>query len=73
MSDSKTAPNIVASRDRIAETVNEFCAAIGFGRTFFYKEVHRGRIKILKAGRKTLIPIAEREAYLRRLAEEVGR
>ena len=42
MSDSKTAPNIVASRDRIAETVNEFCAAIGFGRTFFYKEVHRG-------------------------------
>lgn len=64
---------IVAGIDRIAETVNEFCAAVRIGRTLFYKEVHRGRIKILKAGRKTLVPIAEREAYLRRLAEKAGR
>lgn len=61
----------VDKSERIAETVDEFCAAIGIGRTLFYKEVHRGRIKILKAGRKTLIPIAEREAYLQRLGEVV--
>lgn len=57
--------------DRIAETVNEFCSALGIGRTFFYQEVRRGRIKILKAGRKTLVPIAERSAYLQRLGEVV--
>ena len=59
-----------AGTDRIAETVNEFCAAVGIGRTLFYKEVQRGRIRILKAGRKTLVPVTERAAYLRRLAEE---
>lgn len=53
--------------DRVAETVNEFCSALGIGRTLFYQEVQRGRIKILKAGRKTLVPITEREAYLKRL------
>jgi len=59
-----------AGTDRIAESVNEFCAAVGIGRTLFYKEVCRGRIRILKAGRKTLVPITERETYLLRLAEE---
>ncbi len=57
-----------------AETVNEFCAAVRIGRSLFYKEVKRGRIKILKAGsRKTLVPISEREAYLQRLAEGASR
>lgn len=55
--------------ERIAETVNQFCSALGIGRTLFYQEVRRGRIKILKAGRKTLVPVAEREAYLQRLGE----
>ncbi|SBW04940.1 DNA binding domain protein, excisionase family (fragment) [uncultured Alphaproteobacteria bacterium] len=60
--------------DRVAETVNEFCAALGIGRSLFYKEVGKGRIKILKAGsRKTLVPISEREAYLQRLTEEAAR
>lgn len=58
--------------DRMALTVNEFCGALRIGRSLFYEEVKRGRIKILKAGRKTLIPITECEAYLRRLAEEAG-
>lgn len=51
--------------DRIAGSVNEFCSAVGIGRTLFYREVRQGRIRILKAGRKTLVPVAEREAYLR--------
>lgn len=56
-----------ANVNRVAETVNEFCSAVGIGRTLFYKEVQRGRIKILKAGRKTLVPMTERQAYLDRL------
>ncbi len=59
--------------DRKAMTVNEFCGALRIGRSLFYEEVKRGRIKILKAGRKTLIPITECETYLVRLAEEAGR
>lgn len=55
--------------DRIAGTVSEFCSAMGIGRTLFYEEVRRGRIKILKAGRRTLVPIAEQKAYLQRLEE----
>lgn len=66
-------PYSEARIDRVAETVNDFCAAMKIGRTFFYKEVKRGRIKILKAGRKTLVPIAQRQAYLQLLTEEAGR
>lgn len=73
MIDSKNTPNSVAEIDRKAVTVNEFCDAVRIGRSLFYDEVKRGRINILKAGRKTLVPIAECEAYLMRLAEEAGR
>ena len=59
--------------DRKAVTVKEFCDALRIGRSLFYGEVKRGRIKILKAGRKTLVPIVECEAYLLRLEEEAGR
>ena len=58
--------------DKAAERVTEFCSALGIGRTFFYKNVSEGRIKILKAGRRTLVPVTEREAFLRRLASEQG-
>ena len=64
--------NLTTKTAPVAETVNEFCAAFRIGRSLFYKEVGRGRIKILKVGRKTLVPISEREAYLQLLAE-VGR
>lgn len=60
----------IAPVDRVADTVNEFCEALRIGRTFFYSEVKAGKIKIRKAGRKTLVPRSEREAYLIRLAGE---
>jgi excisionase family DNA binding protein len=59
-----------ATQDRAADTVNEFCDALRIGRTLFYGEVKAKRIKILKAGRRTLVPRSEREAWLRRLAGE---
>ena len=55
--------------DRIAETVDQFCLATGIGRSTFYKQVKRGNISILKCGRKTLVPLAERAAFLKRLGE----
>lgn len=39
----------------------EFCKATGIGKTKFYEEVALGRIRIIKAGRVTLIT---REAAL---------
>lgn len=60
----------VPGTERVADTVNEFCDALRIGRTLFYSEVNAGRIKVVKAGRKTLVPRTEREAWLRRLAGE---
>ena len=50
-------------------TVAEFCQSLSIGKTHFYEEVKAGRINILKSGRKTLVPVSEREAYLQRLAQ----
>jgi excisionase family DNA binding protein len=55
--------------DRAAYTVDEFCAAHGIGRTTFYAELKAGRIKVLKCGRKTLVPKTESDAWLGRLPE----
>ena len=38
-----------------AYTLDEFCRRHGVGRTFAYKEIAAGRLKIRKAGRRTLV------------------
>lgn len=55
--------------DCAAYTVNEFCAAHGIGRTTFYAELKAGRIRVVKCGRKTLVPKTENDAWLGRWAE----
>lgn len=65
--------NILKYTERTAESVNEFCAAIGISRTLFYAHRKRKLINTVHAGRRTLVPITEREAYLLRLAEENGK
>jgi hypothetical protein len=49
--------------DRVNWRVNDFCRAHGIGRTFFYEQVKRGEIKIIKAGKRTLIPDSEAKAW----------
>lgn len=44
---------------RINWRVDDFCAAHGVGRSFVYEEIRRGALKIVKAGRRTLIPADE--------------
>jgi excisionase family DNA binding protein len=58
--------------ERTAYTVNEFCSAAAIGRTTFYSEVAAGRIRILKCGRRTLVPATESQAWLSRLAGEAA-
>jgi excisionase family DNA binding protein len=55
---------------RASLTVDEFCQSHRIGRTTFYAEVKAGRIKILKCGRRTLVPATEKDAWLGRLAGE---
>lgn len=57
--------------DVTALTVVEFCRSLKIGKTHFYAEVKAGRIHIRKSGRKTLVPVGEREAYLARLPSRI--
>ena len=49
--------------DRLNFRVNDFCRAAGIGRTLFYDEVKRGELKIIKVGKRTLIPDSEAKAW----------
>lgn len=55
---------------RYALSVTEFCAACSIGRSTFYEEVKAGRIRILKAGKRTLIASTEAHRWLDSLAAE---
>jgi excisionase family DNA binding protein len=37
---------------------------LSLGRTKFYEEVHAGRITVIKAGKKTLVPHTSLQAYV---------
>jgi excisionase family DNA binding protein len=49
--------------NRVNLSVREFCTLYGIGRTLFYEEVGRGHIRLVKVGRRTLIPVAEAERW----------
>ena len=57
------------STEKIAYTVNEALAAVGIGRTHFYKLASEGKIDLRKLGGRT---VATAES-LRRLVEEAPR
>jgi excisionase family DNA binding protein len=44
--------------------VPEACRLLALGRSKFYEEVGAGRITIVKAGKKSLVPHASLEAYV---------
>lgn len=49
---------------KVALSVSEFCAATSISRAKFYEEVAAKRIRILKSGRRTLIPVSAMNAWL---------
>ena len=54
--------------DRVNWRINDFCKAHGIGRTLFYSEVKRGEIKLIKIGKRTLVPDSEAKAWQERKA-----
>ena len=56
-------PNIVNWR------VDDFCNAHGISRSLFYEEVKRGEIRLIKVGRRALVPDSEAKAWQRRKSD----
>lgn len=56
-------PSVIDS-GKIAYSIASFCAACSVGRTFVYSEIAAGRLRALKAGRRTLIDAAEARRWL---------
>ncbi len=50
-----------------ALSINDFCERYDVGRTYAYQELAAGRLHAHKAGRRTIIPVAEAERWLRSL------
>lgn len=48
-------------------STRDACKFIGAGKTWLYAAAARGEIERLKAGRKTLWPVASLRAYIARL------
>ena len=51
----------------VSYSVEDAAEALGIGRTFAFHLIKEGKLKALKCGRRTLIPVAEVEAFLSRL------
>lgn len=50
-------------------TIAEFCHIYGVGQTFTYDLIKAGKIKALKAGRKTMIPVEAAQEWADSLEE----
>jgi hypothetical protein len=55
-----------------AYDMRSFCAAYGISRSFAYVEIKAGRLKTLKAGRRTLISRQAADDWLNSLDRGVG-
>ncbi|MGE3231730.1 MAG: hypothetical protein AB7J30_20060, partial [Hyphomicrobium sp.] len=47
-------------------SVDEFCARHGISRSLFYDEVRDGRLRIVKAGRRSLVTVEAEAEWLKR-------
>ncbi len=56
-----------------ALSVKEYARRVGIGLTRLYIEIGLGRVKALKCGRRTIIPVTEVEAFFQRLAVAQGK
>ena len=48
----------------LAVSIREGCRMIGIKRSSIYREIAAGRIKAVKAGKRTLLPVASLRAWL---------
>lgn len=64
--------NTFTSPAKAAYSIAEFCGLVSLGRSRVFEEIREKRLRIVKVGRRTLIPALEVTAWLERLAGEPG-
>jgi len=52
----------------ISYSVENAAKALGIGRSMAYQLIREGQLSVVKIGRRTLVPVKECEALLRRLS-----
>ena len=57
---------------KVAYSIPQFCEITTLGRSLTYEEIGKGNLRVVKVGRRTLIPASEVERWLRRLASKKG-
>jgi hypothetical protein len=55
------------SKEKRAFSIAAFCERYGIGRTTAYGEIAAGRLQVVKAGKRTLVPTDAAESWLRSL------
>lgn len=60
-------------KDKLSYTIEEAAAALGIGRTQVYKEINAGRLTVLKAGKRTLVPKDAMQLWLGNLPRSAVR
>jgi excisionase family DNA binding protein len=50
-----------------AFSILEFCRIYGVGRTTAYQQVKAGRLRVVKVGKRTLVPVDAAETWLKNL------
>ncbi len=51
--------------ERLAYTIQEACEALGVGRSFFYEMVYP-ELKLVRRGRRVLVPVEELKRWMDR-------
>jgi hypothetical protein len=54
----------VSEHNKLAYSISAFAEIAGLGRSFIYEEIQAGRLKVRKAGRRTIILENEARGYL---------
>src|ERR1700693_5616643 len=57
----------VVENEKRAFSITAFCERYGIGRTSAYEEIAAGRLQVVKAGKRTLVPADAAESWLRSL------
>ena len=53
-------------------SVHDACAALGMGRTWLYEQIKSGRIRTVKLGTRTMVPVRELERFVNDVMQEAA-
>ena len=67
MRDTKPKPEPEPTILPVSYSVEDAAKALGIGRTFVFQLIKEGKLKAVKLGRRTVVPVKECEALLSRL------